>query len=264
IHPPTRLNTSIMKYHILNGDSLAETFKTAKIPGEIIVIREAFIEGPVTIDFTNEYWERRKQFIHSAYGEEGDYAKHFLSQLARMESINSDDEVYMWFEDDLFCQANMWFAIYFISAKTQPKFFRVFPREEKDHWSGFGRADKKELIACFDKRVEFSQQDISLSNKLWEAYVANDSNTLKLLSSTQTNCFRFLKDVIQAHVSRFPEDGSDGRPQQTLIEILNKGKSDFYEIFEEFSKREGIYGFGDMQVYNMLNDMEIEFRGDVI
>jgi hypothetical protein len=73
-----------------------------------------------------------------------------------------------------------------------------------------------------------------------------------------------LKDVIQAHISRFPEDGSDGRPQKTLIEILNKGKTDFYEIFEEFSERDGIYGFGDMQVYNMLKEMQIEFTEDII
>jgi len=49
-----------------------------------------------------------------------------------------------------------------------------------------------------------------------------------------------------------------------LIEILNNGKTDFYEIFEEFAKQEGIYGFGDMQVYNMLKEMEIEFKGDIL
>jgi len=253
-----------LRYHILNGDALAEKFPTREMEGKIAVIREAFIEGPVTIDFTNEYWERRKEYIHSTYGEEGDYKKHFLSQLAIMERIKADDEVYLWFEDDLFCQANMWFAIYFILKKTQPKFFRVFPEEDKDHWNGFGRADKKELITCFEKRIEFQESDLSLSKKLWEAFVANDSKELKLLSSTSSNCFRFLKDVIEAHIGRFPADGSDGRPQQTLIEILNNGKTDFYEIFEEFAKQEGIYGFGDMQVYNMLKEMEIEFKGDIL
>jgi hypothetical protein len=37
-----------MKFHILNGDALAAEFPIDGIPGEIIVIREAFIDGPVS------------------------------------------------------------------------------------------------------------------------------------------------------------------------------------------------------------------------
>jgi len=48
-----------------------------------------------------------------------------------------------------------------------------------------------------------------------------------------------------------------------VIDILNEGKTNFHEIYEEFWKRDAIYGLGDMQVYNMLKEMEIEFSGDM-
>jgi len=251
-------------FHILNGDVLAAKFPVTDIPGQIVVMREAFIEGPLSIDFSDEFWDKRADFIFSAYGgEKEDYEMQFLSQLQILDSIQPEDEVCLWFEDDLFCQANMWFAIYYISLKTKPKFYRVFPDNDQIHWAGFGRADAKELISCFDARKEFPETEIEVANNLWKAYVQNDQYKLQTLSASEMECFRFLKEVVHAHLERTSEDGGPGRPQKTLIEILNRDVSNFYEICDEFWKTEGIYGFGDLQVYNMLKEMEVEFSGEL-
>ncbi|MEP6645571.1 MAG: hypothetical protein ABJC12_00660, partial [Saprospiraceae bacterium] len=170
--------------------------------------------------------------------------------------------VFLWFEDDLFCLVNMWFVIYYISQKTNTTFFRVFPKEDKMRWSGFAKSEPVELVDCFQKRVELKASDILLSNHLWAAYVDHDAATLKKLSTIVSNGFRFLPDVIQAQLDRASSDDKPGRPQQALIDILNDGKSNFYEIYEDFWARNSIYGFGDLQVYNMLKEMEIEFLGE--
>ena len=57
-----------MTYHILNGDALAEQFPVHKIPGQIIVIREAFVEGPLSNQFSADFWEKRLQFVAAAFG----------------------------------------------------------------------------------------------------------------------------------------------------------------------------------------------------
>ena len=253
-----------MKYHILNGDALAEKFPTDEISGEIVVISEAFIEGPLSTEFSNEYWDKRAEFIFSAYGgEKEDYESQFLSQLRILDTIRPEDEVCLWFEDDLFCQANMWFAIYYISLKTKAKFLRVFPNDEHNHWAGFGRAQAKDLIDCFNASKEFPENEIALAINLWKAYVQNDQYLLQTLSASDVECFRFLKDVVHAHLERTAEDGGPGRPQRTLIDILNRDVTNFYEICDEFWKTESIYGFGDLQVYNMLKEMEVEFSGEL-
>ncbi len=253
-----------MIYHILNGDALADKFPQSEIPGQIVVIREAFIEGPLSDEFSKEFWEKRAAFVSSAYdAEEGEYATQFLSQLKLMDEIQHGDEVYLWFEDDLFCQANMWFAMKYVSSKRDIKFFRVFPQEDRIHWSGFGRAEAQDLIVCFEESKALNDSDVALLNSLWNAYVENDEDTLTSLSLIVSKGFRFLPEVISAHLERVSKDGGYGRPQQTLIEILNQGKTNFYEICDAFWAKNSIYGFGDLQVLNMLKGMEIEFSEDM-
>ena len=250
-----------MKYHVLNGDALAEKFPAMEIPGQVVVIREAFIEGPLSDHFSQLFWDKRIEFVNAMYdADREEYANQFLSQLKLLKDVKPGDEICLWFEDDLFCQANMWFSVYYISRIEKVRFFRIFPKEDNVGWSGFGRADAEELIKCFDERKEFSDTDIELANKLWTAYVNNERNTMQILSSQDSFCFRFLRDVIQAHLERNPGESMNGRPIQTLMNILNEGKTNFYEICDEFWKREGIYGFGDLQVYNMLKEMDASTR----
>ncbi len=254
----------MMRYHILNGDSLAAEFPRDDITGQVVVIREAFIDGPVSIDFSKKYWDTRMAFITSAHGaSREEYEIQFLSQLLLLDAIMPEDEVCLWFEDDLFCQANLWFSVFYISSMIKPKFFRIFPREDNFNWSGFGKADKNELKNCFASRQAFTDADILFSNKLWAAYVEDNREELKLLSGKTSECFRHLNEVVKAHLDRTQKEDLPGRPQQALIDILNEGKTNFYEICDEFWKREAIYGFSDLQVYKMLEEMEIDFSDDL-
>lgn len=249
-----------MTYHIFNGDALAEKFPAEQIEGTQIVIREAFIEGPVTADFSKMYWKKRSAFVSKIYGADSEeYDVQFLSQLEQIHKIQNTDEVNLWFEDDLFCQTNMWFAVYYISLTSKPEFYRVFPDEDKLHWSGFGRAGTKDLTGYFKRRIRLNENEVEFSKSLWIAYASNNRIELKSLSSVVSKGFRFLQEVISAHLDRSPDDGRIGRPQQSLIEILKEEKTNFYEICDSFWERNSIYGFGDLQVLNMLKEMEIEF-----
>jgi len=69
--------------------------------------------------------------------------------------------------------------------------------------------------------------------------------------------FSFLIYAVQAHKDRLPLNGNSGRPTQTLIRIMNElNTAEFGPIFREFSKREAIYGFGDLQVKRMLAEIK--------
>ena len=52
-----------MVYNILNGDSLAFSFPEAKIDGEIVVVREALIDGDLSGDNLQDFWHSRARFI---------------------------------------------------------------------------------------------------------------------------------------------------------------------------------------------------------
>ena len=73
------------------------------------------------------------------------------------------------------------------------------------------------------------------------------------LSKKQSDCFEYLEGVCQAHIDRFPSDKTLGRPDKVVKEIIDTNSTEFQVVFSEFSDREGIYGFGDLQVKNIYD-----------
>lgn len=237
-------------YHILNGDSLKEKFPAKKITGEIIVMRECLIDGPVGNDNLKDFFRERSAYIQKEFNEdEKDYYDKVGGEFKKFEAIPEGSEINLWFEDDLFCQVNMWFLLSMLKDR-ELKVYRVFPslKEKKDHWKGFGTDGEAELIDSFKNRIEFKEKDIILGSALWNAYRKNMNDYLEKLSHSESECFRLLPEVCKAQIER-----SFGRPEKILNEIIKEGKSKFEDIFEDFFKREGVYGFGDEQVKKLLS-----------
>ncbi len=101
------------------------------------------------------------------------------------------------------------------------------------------------MISSHHHRTAFSTSDLALGKQLWTAYKKNNLVELKRLSDAQSTCFPYLKEVIQAHIERFDKIS---RPEKVIREIMQTSPQTFHSVFKEFSKREGVYGFGDMQL----------------
>jgi hypothetical protein len=236
-------------FHILNGDCLAEQLKFTKINQDFIICRECLLDGNVSADNLSEFWKVRANFISETFGA-NDYHQKVVQEFAKINQIPEGSDVYLWFENDLFCQINQWFVLNLLSRRANLKLFRVFPVIEKDTdiWKGFGIATTETLEKAYKSKVIFQSQDIELGINLWAAYKNQDFVKLKELSKKYSACFQYLEEVCNAHIDRFPKDNSEGRPQRVIKYIIETQSKDFQEVFAEFSAREGIYGFGDLQV----------------
>jgi hypothetical protein len=214
------------------------------------------MDGPVTDIPDESYWNQRAQYIAATYDTTGqEYGERFLRQIEKLKHVKQDDEVYLWFEDDLFCQVNMWFAVRVLSNVGITNLYRVFPEPDDLQWMGFGKSDATELQQCFLRATPFEAGDIEFISKLWSAYVNQDRNELIRIGTMKCGGIRFLDQVIQAHVDRLQVNGTGSRPKRVLQEIIAGGAKTFPEIFSQFYLREGIYGYGDEQVKNMLDEM---------
>ena len=250
-----------MNYHVLNGDALEDKFPVHSIDGDLIVWREAFMDGPVTELPDKLFWETRAKFIASEFDVTvEEYREKFVSQFEIINQIRTEDKVFLWFEDDLFCQVNMWFAINLLSRFGLTNLYRVFPLVDQTHWSGFGNSDQVELANCFKNAELLEPTEVVNIRKLWSAYVQQNEVQLIELSNRGIHGIRFLPEVIQAHLDRMPNEDSAGRPQKVLSEIIRSGAKNFEEIFMQFYNREGIYGYGDVQVRKMLMDIGFELE----
>jgi len=237
-----------MKIHVLAGDALAGNFKNLGLEGEIVVCRECLVEGDVRAENLEDFWKVRAGFIKSVYGE--DEEKYFVGVVGEFEKLKNlapDAEVNLWFEYELFCQANMWFCLSLLQ-KTKGNVYRVAPtvRTETDVWKGFGNLSAEDLRKCFAARVKFADEDLARGAELWKAYQNADYEKLEKLSEIESECFPRLKEVCRAEMEK------GFRPQKVLREIIENGSTDFAEIFPEFSTRAGVYGFGDAQVKRII------------
>ena len=103
-------------YHILNGDSLNEMFPK-NIIGEKIICRECFVDGNVQGDSLEALYKNRVKFLSSYFLDkdvsEEEY-QNVSNEFKKIQNITEGLEVNLWFEEDLFCQVNLWFVLYLL------------------------------------------------------------------------------------------------------------------------------------------------------
>lgn len=239
-----------MKYHILNGDALLEKLTDASIQGNYIVMRECLVDGEFYPLPLNEFWDTRAQFLEKNYGVKPDeYFTTCVAEFERIQSIPENASIYLWFERDLFCQVNLWFTLSYLKSVLVEKNlypFLVLPHHHV--WTGFGSMSVNELVIAYGQKTMLRRKDIQFFADVWQAFRQHDLENLMQLALLTKNRFPYLTDVVQAHADRFPIDGYSDRPSKVVQEIFTDLQTtEFLPVFKEFSKREGIYGFGDLQ-----------------
>jgi hypothetical protein len=244
-------------YQILNGDALFERFKEAELEGRVIICREALIDGMLPSNTLEEFWHARANYLATSYGgSKNEYAYKVKLEFEKIINAPNNSEFNLWFGYDLFCQVNMWFIISLLTDNgITNDVYVVYPSylKGKEIWNDFGQATAKDLNYCFNNKIKFGKKDLELGRDLWIAYKNNDFTTLETLAESQSPCFPYLKEVCKAHIDRYIFIDGKNRPELVIEDIVEKTSSDFHTVFGEFFKREGIYGFGDLQVKKMYD-----------
>lgn len=220
-------------FHILNGDCLAEKFPK-NLESEIIIWREALIDGPVSVD---NFLENRKKFVTENYDSERDYDDLVVNEFRKLQNIPEKSTVFFWFEDDLFCQVNFWFLISNLDLNT--KIFRVFP---KDSEKGFAESDENDLQKMFHSAKEINDQERELISTLWTDFQQNH-----LLKEAPSEIVRNLKELLIANENRF------NGVLEAQINDIQKNAENFEEVFKVFNQKYPVYGFGDLQLKRFIN-----------
>lgn len=237
-----------MRYHVLPGDSIAAEFAKAGIDGEVVVCRETLVAGDKSGRTLEEFWEHRANFIAIEYGGDPiEYQENVAYELEKLIGLPPESEVNMWFEYELFCQANMWFCLSLLKDSPS-EIYRVEPLNAApdDIWKGFGKHNAADLRSCFEARTQFSDEDVAVGSRLWEAFRTGNTGELLELGEYRSPCFPFLREVCNAAAE------IDSRPAAVVRDLKADGFREIETLFPEFQKRAGVYGFGDLQVARLI------------
>lgn len=242
------------QYHILNGDALKSKFPK-NIKGEILVARECLVDGDVRGNNLVDLFNTRAQFLSNTYKgcTKEEYFKNTVTEFQKMKDIPDNININLWFEDDLFCQVNFWFIINLLhSSHSKSIFFLIRPTTHNQY--GFGRLNASELTSIYENRCALTQIDVI--SKLWSSYQNNDTESLLVLAKQLKKDFPFVLTAVKAHIDRIPTKINLGRPILSLVQIMKDlNTEEFGIVFKEFNKRESIYGFGDLQVKRLYDQI---------
>lgn len=235
------------QYHILNGDHLKSIFPS-ELAGEKYVLRECLVDGPVNAKEPSSFYEQRATFISEEYKNivPDQYFSFTVSEFEKIEAIPEGSEVTLWFEEDLFCQINFWFACSLLEKSGKSfDLYLVTPPEESKY--SFGN-ETSALLEMYQNRVVLSSENCSLFSELWKKFkndteIKRDKATASLLEQ-----FSFLPTVFESITML-----KSGKLQQGANALKDAMKDDSFEsIFRAFTSQYPQFGFGDLQVKRLL------------
>ena len=197
-------------------------------------------------------FDTREEFLKNAHPEIDtiDYRSDVVGEFMKTQDIPEGAEVNLWFEQDVFCQVNLWFTCYlFDHFNVRNDIYLVMPEKQTQY--GFAWYKPNQLLGLWKKRKQFVHMK-SFAH-LWECYAKNEVEALDNAGRELHMEYPFLVSAIGAYLESIPNNEWLGRPVNALQIIVKElGTNQFGAVFQEFCKRESIYGYGDLQVKRLM------------
>lgn len=241
--------------HVLNGDSLASAFP-ASIPGNIAIVRECLVDGPVAAESFEELAVIRAKYLSTAYPEatEKDYFTDVIPEFEKILTATSATQVYLWFENDLFCQVNLWFVVNLLKSH-KGQLYLVSPTT--DLIEGFGGMKELQLEEAYRNAKALTPNERHILSDMWKLYQRPDVSEALTLSHQTNPELPFLYPAVVAWKESIPHGDYPGKPKAALKEIAAQlGTDDFGKIFRAFHVKYAIYGYGDLQVRRLWEELK--------
>lgn len=239
--------------HVFNGDCLIDQIPDKYAP--YVVMRECLIEGPNHSDDIDIFWKDRAAYLSRYKGKHNyNYNNHVVREIEQLKNHSAEEEVCLWFEFDLFCQLNMWFIIHYLDRHTAiTKISWAFPNHKR--WTGFGSMSHSDFEESYDQRIHLTPIIINDFCKIWQLNKGQAFEEMKDLRLSSHIAKVEVDNAIQALIELHPLEGAS-KPIEILEGILSTHSNvPFDVIFKAFSKEAGIYGYGDMQVKEMVSSI---------
>lgn len=206
------------------------------------------VEGPAVDDgAVRAAWLAPRQGVTR-----DEYERRWRESQETLAGAATEDEVVLWFEQDLFCAVNLWFVLERLPPTTPVSL--VFPHLS-DAFDGLGTLTPDDFPALFERRTRLEGPIRADGRALWHAYAASEPTTL----ARATAGLPFTRRAVRLHLGRFPSTshGLDEVEMATLHELAS-GPRAFTELFRVVMHAPPLreHGMGDVQYATALRDLQ--------
>lgn len=247
--------------HITNGSVLTEYLRELDFEDDILTWQEMLCEGPtIPAIASDEFFEIRHKFLQDYYDIEVD-SNELKSELSKLDNPDKYDEIYLWFEYDLFCHINLLGVINLLHQKNinRPLYLICSGRVEgKKNLKGLAELSAEQLLDHYHKRTLLTNDDKELCIALWRTYCGKDHNILKPYIVTKSS-FKYMTNCLKAHLKRFPhqKSGLSVIEDNILRLIRDNDVKSLHHLLGYSLNYQGYYGFGDTQLNRIIEKLSI-------
>ena len=172
---------------------------------------------------------QRAAYLDKHYGESSleVYRTKVVAQFQQLQAAAAAGHcINLWFEDDLFCQVNLWFTLSLLNEMDgKSEIYLVRPPRHTPY--GFGILNKEELTVCYKREylsVSFAHGKLYGKPIVWPNW---NSETAKSFEKR----YSFISRAVAAHLM-FPTSTQEGRPKERLKAIVKElGTTQFGPVF---------------------------------
>jgi hypothetical protein len=250
--------------HVLNGDVAAAVFAGAGLPGEVLVWRDLLVEGPVGPD--GALTEARVAYLAERFEvDPAAYRRAWQAQEAGLRAAAAQDEVVLWFEQDLFGAVTLWYVLAALARAGAPARLSLVYAEPDEH-GGLGRLAPEALAALFAARAPLGAEALALGRRVWEAYSGADPLAAEPLAGNDEAPLPFVRTAVRVHFGRFPSRANGlNEVEATTLGMLKRRPLGFADLFAAVSAQPRVrrHGMGDVQFAACLRGLRplLEVQG---
>lgn len=252
--------------HIVNGDSVGDKLKRGVVPGDVLVWRDIYSEGPVFSDMADSInRSARAEALEKSMGiPREEYIRGCEEQEAALADFRKLEEIVLWFEHDLFDQAMLCYLLRLFAAQplkrddgqTKLSLLCIGEYPGIPSFRGLSQLTGAQLGALLPERRPVSPEQLALGAELWEAYAAPDPLPIIRLLQGDTSPLPFAGGAFLAHLSRLPSVYNGlGIVEQTALELAADGERSPYELFRLSGDKLNLLGLGDLPFWHTLSQL---------
>ncbi len=244
----------ISSLHILNGDAMQILFSHAFTNEEFIVWREAFCQGPISYDLTTPTIRTKRKAYLESLDPSILIAPHtYLIEELIQFNWKEVQNIYLWFEPDMFCQINQIAAISFLSriipsAKIFALPISYFDRISKPVFSSFNNQD---FISAQNIFHWIDKTSIKAVDKLWVKICCSSWENIKLDLSN----FPFLNKRIYNWLSQTSSYGIGAKILEEAIIATCQNPINKNNLIGQMLRDFSDLGYGDLQLNLIITGM---------
>jgi hypothetical protein len=248
--------------HVANGAVTAALLHESGLAGEVVDLDDIMAEGPVLHALASESdWQTRAEWLERHFGiTRTDYLARRASRAQVVAAAASGDDVLLWFEFDLHCQANLLHLLSELHRGGAAHLALVCPDrvDGVENFRGLGQLSGPQLAALLPACTSIDPAALAAADAVWQAWCDETPVRLAALGGAPHEALAHVPAAVGAQLRRLPwlDDGLDAI-QRTLLALVPPAGIAFDALFRAWNAAAVAhpYGFGDHAIAHTVRGL---------